>query len=111
MQKDYAAGLRQFLGPPGLKIETRGRKPGENSGRDQRIAEIVQKVCEESGLKPTRHQPTKKKKKHRKTMRRESGCSIVHAGLARIGYNMTERNVEKIWQRRNPTAKTGVRKK
>jgi hypothetical protein len=50
----------------------------------------------EQGFHPTRN---------RETDYQESACSIVAEALKRLGHNMTEGNVEKIWQGRSQLPK------
>lgn len=79
----------------------RPRKKGElreqiNSLRDQRIAEMVAATCNKR-FHAKRGSATKDHE------RRESACSIVAQALRKLGFKLSEKRVEAIWDKHKKT--------
>ena len=78
----------------------RGRDPYANYVRDLDITKIVFEVCR-LGFKPTRNRASAN----------ESACSVVGQALDRLGADLGETAVEKIWERfsgKFPFVKSGL---
>ncbi|MGR9399317.1 hypothetical protein ACU8M5_06060 [Rhizobium leguminosarum] len=63
-------------------------------GRDIQYGLVIHILQQDYGFKPTRNRAT-----HGEIDAAESGCSILSKALARMGQNVPEQTLEKIWEK------------
>jgi hypothetical protein len=110
---DYAAGLLEFLGPLGLKLETRGRRAATYLERNISTVKFI-RYLEKLGIKPTRTSAKRLKRgdKELDGGKGGCGCSIVASQYRQMSrdpscppklkakLDLSEAAVEQIWSHR-----------